>query len=299
MKRVVDKHTVAHLFANQLQNDARTPGNGNLFFEGDTIYSYGRHFRIAKHVENAAGEKAILLTERTYSVSTSKHVSIVHHALHGNIIKVSTLDEKGYYSSSEATPDTIFKKWCEEGEAIAAKLQNARKPEIYSNQLDGLKHRVEKYSNFFDFEIPSDLQYVLSITTKEQFAGLVAAKEQAAKEETERKLRETHKITDIQIKKFRSFEIGDVHTRGYGFDYLRFNAESNRVETSQRVQIPADIAKRFYKIVLDTIAAGGCTECNQQLLNYQVKEINKKFIVVGCHKIEIKEIKTLTKKLGW
>ena len=292
MKTVVDKNTVAHLFANQSQSNARTPGTGSLFFEGDTIYSYGRHFKIAKHVTNDKGENAILFTERSYSVSTAKHISTVRNAVHGNIISVSTLD--GYGTES------VFQAWYNQGEAIAAKLKTARKPEIYLNQLNNLKYTVSRYAQFFGYEIPSDLFYVLNIVNKEQFAGLEAAKKEAAEYAAERLKREKAKETDGQIIRFREFKSNEVRARGYGVDYLRFNAETNRVETSQYIQIPAAIAQNFYRTVLDTISAGGCLNCNISLMDrYDVKEITKQYIVVGCHKIEIKEIKALTKKLGW
>src|SRR6202012_1572358 len=79
MRRVVDKQTVAHLWANREQDYARTP-TGNLYFERDCIYSYGSHFMIARHVQNAGGERAILMTRRTYSQTASGQVQIVRQA---------------------------------------------------------------------------------------------------------------------------------------------------------------------------------------------------------------------------
>ena len=296
MKTVVNKNEVAHLWANQLQRNARTPGTGSLFFEGDTIYSYGYHFRIAKHVTNSKGETAILFTERGYSNSTAKHISTVRNATHGNIISVSTLDSDSY----DATPDAIFNKWRDTAENIAIKLKTARKPEIYLNQLNNLKYTVTRYSRFFDLEVPTDLYYILNVVNKDQYLGYEDAKNKAAAELKDRQKREAIKQTEEQIKKFKDFKANEVRTRAYGFDYLRFNVETNRVETSQYVQIPAEIAKNFYRLVLDKISNGGCNNCDTILMDrYRVTEINKNFIKVGCHTIEIKEIKALTKKLGW
>ena len=42
---------VAHLWAHKSQDFARNPGH-NFYFHGDTIYSYGSHFPVARHVEN-------------------------------------------------------------------------------------------------------------------------------------------------------------------------------------------------------------------------------------------------------
>jgi hypothetical protein len=117
MKKVFsDISEVAHKWANQLQEDARN--SGNFFFEGDTIYSYGRHFPIAKHIENAQGEKAILFTERTYSVTTSKHVQVVRSAVnHKNII---------YCYNPHATHADNFKAWQNECESVASNLPKAK-----------------------------------------------------------------------------------------------------------------------------------------------------------------------------
>ncbi len=104
----------------------------------------------------------------------------------------------------------------------------------------------------------------------------------------------------VTLAKWRNFEFTGYFNNHTGFDFLRFNEVENRVETSQQVRIPADIAKHFYGLVLRTISLGGCTDCNIRLMNaYEVKQINKNFIQVGCHKIEIKEIQALTNKLGW
>ena len=80
-----DVSTVAHLWANQSQDNAKN-SSGNLFFNGKIIYSYGYHFPIAKHVQNN-GISAVLFTERSYSNTTAKHVSaVIQAANHKNII---------------------------------------------------------------------------------------------------------------------------------------------------------------------------------------------------------------------
>jgi len=72
------KADVAHLWAHQLQESAYC---GNLYFEGDTIYSYGSHFPISRIVYNSRGEKAYIFNENTYSSSTSQHQNWVLGAI--------------------------------------------------------------------------------------------------------------------------------------------------------------------------------------------------------------------------
>ena len=62
---------IAHLWANRSQDSARNAG-GNFYFQGDTVFSYGSHFPIARHVETRRGS-AVLFTTRDYSVTTSGH----------------------------------------------------------------------------------------------------------------------------------------------------------------------------------------------------------------------------------
>src|ERR1035437_2083348 len=79
-KHVFDTSEIPHLWAHRTQDDARNR-QGNLYFTGDIIYSYGSHFPIARHVTNDAGERAVLFTTATYSVTPSSHCSAVRAAI--------------------------------------------------------------------------------------------------------------------------------------------------------------------------------------------------------------------------
>lgn len=51
---------VAHLWANEKQESAH---GSNFYFEGESIYSYGRHFEVGRIVRNKRGEKAYLINK--------------------------------------------------------------------------------------------------------------------------------------------------------------------------------------------------------------------------------------------
>jgi hypothetical protein len=68
---------VAHAWAHQT---GRCRRGHHMFYEGDTIYSYGYHFPIARLVE-ADGRTVVLFTNDSRSVSTAKHKSIVARAV--------------------------------------------------------------------------------------------------------------------------------------------------------------------------------------------------------------------------
>lgn len=59
----------------------RSGVGGNFWFDDGTIYSYGRHFPVARHVRAVGGGPPfVLLTTRTRSNTTAKHVRAVRNA---------------------------------------------------------------------------------------------------------------------------------------------------------------------------------------------------------------------------
>lgn len=89
MRHVVDKSTVAHLWAHQMQDHARN-GGGNFYFDGADIYSYGSHFRCGSVSFNKAGEQAYLITTRSYSNTTAKHMGYVNGAIPYGALRFDT-----------------------------------------------------------------------------------------------------------------------------------------------------------------------------------------------------------------
>lgn len=78
MKTVFPNREIPHKWVHQTQSDAR---GSHIFFEGPTIYSYGRHFPIATIHEHKTRGKLILFTSRDYSATTAKHKSYVSRAI--------------------------------------------------------------------------------------------------------------------------------------------------------------------------------------------------------------------------
>lgn len=78
-RRVFPSGDIPRLWAYRIQDNARNQ-QGNLYFQGDTIYSYGGHFPIARHVERR-GRRAVLFTTRSWSSTTSGHKWSVRAAI--------------------------------------------------------------------------------------------------------------------------------------------------------------------------------------------------------------------------
>lgn len=80
---------IPHLWAHQTQSEARSAGGARLFFDGDTIYSYGIHFPIARIVvvksRGQPDRRCVFFTSRSYSVTTAHHIRMVKRALHSRL----------------------------------------------------------------------------------------------------------------------------------------------------------------------------------------------------------------------
>lgn len=271
MKKVNTPQATANLFATQSQIEAYTP-NRSLYFYDKSIFSYGSHFCIAKFIDS----KTLLFTERSYSNTTAKHISVVSHA-------TSHID-KIYCASPNWSHVDNFNFWLENAEQLTQKLSRANKPEIYISQLQQIENKATIYANYFNIAIPETLQSVLKVTTKAEILAYMENKAELIKAKKIAKEKALKKEHTTNLKKWRNFEINRLFTRNEGRDYLRKDSEF--FQTSQGVKIPLEIGLKLYKN-LSNLKQG------DKFLEYTVGEITKKFICIGCHKITFKEINNI------
>jgi hypothetical protein len=266
MRNVLPTSDLCHKWANMEQSSGRT-STGSMFFNGSTIYSYGEHFAIAKHIVNEQGQRAVLFTLRGYSNTTAKHINNVWMSCkNDNII---------FCANPIGTHETNFKYWEQRAEHDAAmKLQTARKPEKYLSILADIETKANIYASFFSIEIPETLKTLLAIKDKKEFLAFADKKAEFTKAENKRKLLEQKKKFKEDIKKWFNCETSRLYTT-YKYDFLRIN--DNRIETTQAVQIPIELGKRLYQSIKNQSLKVG-----DKVLNYSVNEIGNE-IKIGCH----------------
>ena len=163
MKTVVNNETVATYFRWQNQNYASNPGK-SFYFKGEEIFSYGPHFCVAK----LARDSSVLISERTYSVSTAKHISLVENEMY-YYKKIYCADPKGSH-------DFNYDFWLKSAEETIVKLSKSRRPEIYLEKLKTIAERASKYSKFFKEITPIELKTALKISSKESSINYFANK---------------------------------------------------------------------------------------------------------------------------
>lgn len=282
---------IAHMWANQTQPSANYSG-GNFYFEGDTIYSYGSHFPIARHYNGK-----VLFTLDNYSKTTSKHVSLVDNASSHKekIYMLHVLTGKVYPSDHEKN----IKHFIYKITGNIQKLKSARKKEIYTTNIDHNKKMLEEYVNFFKVKLSKEQKFLIENATPEGY-GIYSTKEAARIKRAEAIRQKELAIQHAEeLSNWRKFKTQHIRTRS-GCDYLRFNKEAARVETSQGIQIPVNVAEKLFRSVVKTVAAGGCNgECKETILHYNIDQITPEFLKVGCHLIYMNEIKSFASKMKW
>jgi hypothetical protein len=281
MKKVFSSNPqLCHKFNEQSQAEGRA---SNMFFEGGTMYSYGRHYIVGEFLT----PDIIVINNVGYSTSTSKHIDIL----------TSATRDKTQIFTMRAEPQKVANQI----EANFSKLAHARKPEKYIAEIAYLYERfVEScnilggvlYANRFDgsyFVKPLEeknvhIDYMREIyeglNTSEQAERLAQIKQGDKLARKEQAEREQQRKAE-QIEKFYNYEISYIS--GLENELLRLSNCGNYVETSQRAEIPLNEAQRYYKLL-----KSGANMRGQKIAQYITKSFDE-VLQIGCHKIDKQE----------
>jgi len=299
-KHVFDTTEIPHLWAHRTQEEARNR-QGNLYFTGDTIYSYGSHFPVARHVTNDGGEWAVLFTTATYSVTTSSHCSAVRSAIPSGISVFHVPNVcHGRYSGSELTADDHAGNLADYAERIEKHVvTSARARSSYAkewNHEHALRLRDEAfaYCAFFGLPVPSipevpGLDSDASTAIRKREAKRAAEKgEQTKRERAEALVRQQELITKWRAGQYSGC-LYDVPAM------LRI--DGNEVMTSRGARFPVSHAKRALAFVRKVRESGQAYVRNGHTIHlgpYAIDRIETDGTVkAGCHVVSWEEIERI------
>ena len=288
---------MTHVWANQTQ----THGKGsNIFFEHDSIYSYGYHFKLAQHVTNKDGKKCVFFNDRSYSNSTSKHQTLVWRSIPANVqfFKVQSFFND-IENSTNAHLENLksyleYAKDAQQKAIKATKLKNG-----YIEQAKIAIDVFEKYVSFFGLSeflweyrtlqnrYNELTNWIYEYQNSEEFKTW-----QIKKADNERKAEQKRleKAKD-DILEFRQFKISSIYNLGQYF--LRYNKETDNVETSGGVKMSKNVFLLAYqRLKNNTLQVG------QHVGDFTYNGLKDGFLSVGCHKIKIDEVENLLPQLG-
>jgi hypothetical protein len=274
MKKVfTNAHDVIHLFAQRSQEEGRS---SNVFFEKtDHIYSYGHHYLLGRFINDG---DAIIIDDRGYSATTSKHISILRGA---------TSHYRQFYTEQinirrvKDQVDELLKKW-----------SVARKPEMYVSEINYLFERFNEFQQYVR-EHKIGNQYKVDFRSsdykklRKQVESLDSdeARQALAQYEKDKKAREKRALEASRkqaIDEFLNYETDNICIRGgLGKDILRLSQDKSMVETSKRVRVKAENAHALYQLIKRGVDIKG-----KHIEHYTVTSINGT-LKIGCHNIDM------------
>lgn len=267
---------VCHVYAQRLQTEGRA---GNVFFEGNIIYSYGYHYELARFFQNANNETAILINDRGYSVSTSKHIGCITSAT-------------SHYTQFFVT-ETNGKDILKELESLAKKLVKARKPEIYIRQAKNLYQRYTEYCTFVGekHELHNLISKVYNVFNTLEINEYFEEKEKELKKIEQRKIRKEKKQFKQDLELFFNHEKDFLADKFNNESFVRLSKDGEKIETSKGVRVDAKDAKKLYQLI-----KAGKDIKGYKIDYYTVISINGT-LKIGCHNINIKNMHEVGEKL--
>lgn len=274
-----NKSDVAHLFAHKTQETAKD-GNGRIWFNGDAIYSYGRHFPIAAHFQKGKKSPVVLFTTRTQSNTTAGHIWAVRSACS----HLDLLFCNDPIAAKENRHQGNLEQFDSEAQKTLEKLQKSTKPEKYLVELNQIKAKFDKYITYFD--IPKKEIKKLNFVNKEV----------QGKADSQKLVGEYLKNREIEAKKARLKAIQNFRdfkdTRFYNPknpNETLLRLQGDQIETSKGIKFSKGIGKRFLE-TLTKIKKGEKSIDGIKILDYTLQKCDEKTVLIGCHEITWKEI---------
>ena len=299
MKTKFNNSELSHVWANQTQ----THGKGsNMFFEHETIYSYGYHFKIAQYVTNKDGQKCIFLNQRSYSNSTNKQQSLVFRSIPPTVpfFRVVTfINDMEFQKVAHRENLTHYINEAEKLQQLTIKANKLKMGYLqqFTNQID----IFNKYIFFFEVQ---DLEQFTSeclngLSINERYKALILWGKDFTESKELKKWQEKQKESFIKaaikakekakesIEQFRQFKISAIYAN-LGHYLLRYNKETDNVETSGGVKMGKNVFLSAYQRLINNQLIKG-----QHVGDFTYNGIENEIVSVGCHKIPMTEIKSI------
>lgn len=299
MRRVLkDRHEVAHFFANKTQDEGKA---GNMFFEDGILYSYGRHFAIAKWI----GPARVAITTQRYSSSTARHISIAESAL-SHVSRVYCYDPSDTASQNKRHAMDLMQGFVDE--STRPRIRQSTRDSCMACALNKAVEFNAYLAALTDEDrgtvtpIPTDnLAQFAEVRKQELDKARAVAEAKVAKQAEDAKavLIEWRNGHDVDIYRLRNLPV--ALRLGY-VERWPFGPSEQIIETSYGAQIPREDTLKVWTVVL------ACREQNRPLIlkggmplgNYRLNHISAEGnITVGCHNIKYDELVLMAEKLGY
>ena len=291
MKKVFSSHNeAAHIWASQSQNEGRA---GNIEFEGQTIYSYGRHFPVARFAPEFGD--IVLFTSRGYSSSTGKHKGIIRAAIPDSYQVI-------YCDDPSRPPSHNLGIWANRAERLRADFDKNTRKITRGNLASELFENNATAFSYCEATLTPPPQWINMSDSEGNARGYVieAARLRDAKRAI--KQAENNRIAALEsADRLALWLTGEnVNTNGFQFSDTLLRIKGEQIETTRGAKIPVSDALKIYPLLARTKRNGGKIEAGLHNINlgaYRFNSFDGENLIVGCHVIAWDQIEKMAQEL--
>ncbi|MBN1588073.1 MAG: hypothetical protein JW888_01000, partial [Pirellulales bacterium] len=253
-----------------------------------TIFSYGRHFPIARHVETKRG-RAVLFTTRDYSVTTTGHKYMVMRAC-------EHLTVFGVQHPTDTNRKAQFEEYRERYWTLARRYSRARshKPWILGT-MRGVVEEANRFAQFFGLRcrlaMPDD------VAAMEAECKAIEKREAVRRQREEAKRRqEEAKRQREALERVQQWVDGRIdYCPGYG--PIRLRIVGDELQTSRGARVPLVHAVKAFRVIKRLHDQGQTYERNGRAIrlgHFILDAVDTQGNVrAGCHDVAWEEIQRI------
>lgn len=306
-----DLGNIAHAWAHQTGNYSNT--RGSYYYNGLSIYSYGKHFEIARIIQQTP--LIIMFTTQSHSATTNRHIHATRAAIphDATVFNVDTIH--GFQPHENIVKRNID-NYVRSVESWVEIVKGARKVD-YTNELVGSIKELIAYVTQFKAKgkVPAAYKFLLAEIEPTNLLGVIiegfnlakaknlkarSAAVKKAEQERNRRLLEWkagkgNKDSVIMVQQDTTLlRVVDI--------FLDNAPMSKAVETSLGLTFSIASCSKLFKSVKYAIKHKVTLPKGDQPIKVDGWEINRidceGNITAGCHKIKVAEVMEAAEKLG-
>jgi hypothetical protein len=267
-----------------------------MYFADGTIYSYGSHFPIAKHVTDKNGYHCVLFTTRSYSNTTAKHMSLVSYAIPDGVPIYHVTHPTNRVSESDL--DDMRSRHA----GVVMQVRNSKNGWGLSS-IDDVRDEMVAFKAAFHLKggIPAPEDFSSKVKRWEEWNAKTDERRRLANERAAEKCRDSR---IRQMKNFLGLGEDDVLTFEPKWDraYLHVRPGEDVARTTMGAEVPVEHIKKIAPLVLALIREGRTYKKNGHTIhlgNYTLDEIMAEgMVIAGCHRFDKEEIIRFAKEIG-
>ncbi len=268
MKKVFSSHSsLAHAWANQLQHEGRA---ANMFFNGPSIYSYGRHYEIAQFIETINGQKVCFINSNGYSSSTAQHTRHVRASIPAGI----PVFKVPFFSNSFNISNLggIIEKMLVECNNSIQKQLKARTDNSYFRHAASIFSDIESICNLFNLPVPARPDNWENARIKSEYL-----RENAVEIANKKQQKAIQKQKELLTKWLRHDYNGQLYDIPV---HLRVSNDGQLIETTMGAKVDYSAAVRLLAKLRSNADVKG-----EKIDGFTVIDNNDQAVQIGCHKI--------------